>query len=461
MSSISRIDKLFADRDNMFPAVAHTRRQGFSVEVLCGDDVANSYTLQLAAITAASIASRCFPGAVAVRLSDALLKTPCLVWPSMNLTLEQAFSVTVGRHALAVGNPGAARSLIFGQSQSNKNAMRVTFDGWIVRVGPATQVERLNEREYCPLVACLAAALVISEVFLSFADISIEAGRRPVTMSLWTPGRLAEDAIGVPIENLPQSLWALGLGHLGNAYLWALAGLPYTDPKAVKVFLNDFDKVEAENVETGLLFSHDDVDTLKTRVCSDWLAKRGFESRLVERHFDGNFRRREDEPGLALCGFDSNPVRRDLSTANFARVVESGLGGTSNNFDTVSLHTLPNPRHPDELWPDLSSEDLARGQYERKRMARENAAYLALDHDECGRIGLTGKSVAVPFVGTAAASFVLAEALRLLHGGPAYSDIKFKLSVPDCISTIGGDHYKPSAFAGLDYTAVAKAWSGK
>lgn len=461
MNSISRIDKLFADRDNIVPEIANSRRRSFSIDIRCGDDVANSYTLQLAAITAANIASRCFPGAIAVHLSDTLRKAPCLVWPSMKLTLEQAFIVTVGAQALAMDKKGAARALIFGEVQPDKDAMRVTFDGWIAKVGPVSQVERLLEREYCPLVAILSAALATSEIFLSFADISIEAGRRPVTMSLWTPGDLAEGAIGIPIECLPLSLWALGLGHLGNAYLWALAGLPYADPKATKVFLNDFDKVEAENVETGLLFRHDDVEALKTRVCSDWIMERGFDTRLVERHFDSNFRRREDEPGLALCGFDSNLVRRSLATANFERVVESGLGGTSNNFDTVSLHTLPNPRQPDELWPELSLEDLARRRHEREKMARENAAYLSLRHDECGRVGLAGKSVAVPFVGAAAASFVLAEALRLLHGGPAYADIKFKLSVPDRISTIGGDHYRPSAFAGLDYTAVQEAWSGK
>ena len=30
---------------------------------------------------------------------------------------------------------------------------------------------------------------------------------------------------------------------------------------------------------------------------------------------------------------------------------------TASNFDTVSFHALPNPRLPDELWPDLSEEE--------------------------------------------------------------------------------------------------------
>src|SRR6266568_7989360 len=92
-------------------------------------------------------------------------------------------------------------------------------------------------------------------------------------------------------------------------------------------------------------------------------------------------------------GFDSNPARRDLATANFLRVMESGLGGTKDNFDTISFHTLPNPRSPAELWPDLSQDEQARQQEHFDRVARENPAYAELGGDVCGRAALTGKSV--------------------------------------------------------------------
>lgn len=84
----------------------------------------------------------------------------------------------------------------------------------------------------------------------------------------------------------------------------------------------------------------------------------GGDDKLLERRsVHGTFRRREEEPALALCGFDSNPARRDLASAQFRRVVESGLGGTAANVDTVSLHALPNPRLPAELRPDPSEEE--------------------------------------------------------------------------------------------------------
>jgi len=107
--------------------------------------------------------------------------------------------------------------------------------------------------------------------------------------------------------------------------------------------------------------------------------------------------------------------------------MESGLGGTKDNFDTISLHTLPNPRPAAELWPDLTPDQEARQHEDRERLARENPAYRPLANDECGRTELAGKSVAVPFVGATAATLVLSESIRLLHGGPAYSDIRLSL----------------------------------
>jgi len=312
---------------------------------------------------------------------------------------------------------------------------------------------RLPERAYCSLSGVLAGSLAISELFLSFAEVSIEASRRNVALSLWRPDLDVRDpaALGIQVEFLPRDLWMLGLGHLGNAYLWSLATLPYWEPGEVEVFLNDFDRVEPENTETGVIFSSDDVRKYKTRVCSEWLEHRGFQTRIVERPFDGNFRRRDDEPGLALCGFDSNPARRNLEGAGFLRVVESGLGGTQNNFDTISMHTVPNPRQAAELWPDLPAEEKAKQAERQERIARENPAYARLNGDPCGRFDLAGKSIAVPFVGGVAASLVMAEAVRLFHVGPSYTDVKLGLAAVGERTCQIARNYGAPDFAGLRY----------
>jgi len=77
----SRISKLLVDRDETSIQHALAQRQQFAVTLCCGEDVAKSYVLQLAVLTAANIANRCFPGAVRLALPSDLAEAPLLVCP--------------------------------------------------------------------------------------------------------------------------------------------------------------------------------------------------------------------------------------------------------------------------------------------------------------------------------------------------------------------------------------------
>ena len=447
--NLSRISKLFADRDSLPTLEGLKKRQQFGVTLICGADVATSYMLQLCVLTAAKIATRCFPDAVRVVLparDDGAVMLLCPKLrdrPRFRAVLSQ---IVGGRNVIADRDDlPHCNTLLFGDAPETAGALRVTFDGWVAMTGPASQVARLQERPYCSLAPVLAGALGVSELFLSFADISIQARRRIVGLSLWRPDLEPADfeAIGPVVRWLPASLWVLGLGHLGNAYLWALGTLPYAKPGRARFFLNDFDSVEGENVETGLIFTDADIDRIKGRTCASWLEKRGFQTRLLERRFDKQFRCQHDEPRLALCGFDSNPPRRELDAAGFARVIESGLGGTANNFDTMSLHALPNPRCVHALWPDLSEEEEKKREAHQENVAQENKAYARSGLDACGRFEFAGKSVAVPFVGAIAGCLVVAEALRLFHDGPRYTDIKLRLGTFETYCIPPNRRYSP------------------
>ena len=356
-----------------------------------------------------------------------------MLWPSLCLTFGRALSRIAGKRRLSCrsldGDGGHA--LVFGDGSTRDGALRVTFDGWIAATGPVDTVDRLPERDDCVLAGILAASFAVSEIFMSVMGVNVEATRRPISLSLWRPGANVGDpeTRGVPIEFLPKELWVLGLGHLGNAYLWALAALQYRDPGEVEIVLNDFDRVGFENVETGLLFTKAAHGHFKTRVCSSWLEQRGFQTKIVERRFDEHFRCGIDEPRLALCGFDNNVARRCLESAEFHRVIESGLGGKVNNFNTLAVHTFPQSRCAQKLWPDPSPKEEVADRKHRIHAAH-SVAYATTEDDECGRIRLAGQSIAVPFVGTAAASFVLAEVIRLFHQGPAYSVVKLRMAVP-------------------------------
>ncbi len=78
-----------------------------------------------------------------------------------------------------------------------------------------SSVERLPEREYFATSGVLAASLAMSELFASFAGISLQATRRVVALSLWRPELDVgvPDALGIPVEYLPRNAWVLGAGH--------------------------------------------------------------------------------------------------------------------------------------------------------------------------------------------------------------------------------------------------------
>lgn len=450
---LSRISKLFIDQGLLDQSAALARRQLHRVTLRCGADVAGSYTLQLAALTAGAVASRCFPGAVHAALDEKTATAPLLVWPQLGLTFGRALEDISGVKG-ECRSPSDNRILVFGDATAPADALRITFDGWSAFVGRVGEMQRTPEREYFPAVGVLAGALGVSELFFAFAEISVEACRRTVGLSLWRPELPANtpEALGVRVAYLPRRMWLLGLGHLGNAYLWTLASLPYKDPREVEFFLMDFDKVEDENVETGVMFRSGDLGEYKTRICSAWARRLDFQTRIIERRLDSDFRRHHGEPSLAFSGFDSNPARRLLGLGGFSRVVDSGLGGSRNNFDVVGFHTLPNPREPEELWPDPDGTQKSRLLEAQAYQAETNPRYVEMTDDRCGRFDLAGKAVAVPFVGAFAASIATAETVKMLHeNAPKYLDIKLRMSNLDRRFARRDGNYSAVDLAGLDF----------
>ena len=122
------------------------------------------------------------------------------------------------------------------------------------------------------------------EVFQHLSGFSALAARRPAGVALWTPGVPWQRAESGPdLDVLPQSLWLVGLGHLGQAYLWTLSCLPYADPSAVSLTLQDDDRATDANRSTSPLTFQTDIGRRKTRIAADWMEPCGMETRLIER----------------------------------------------------------------------------------------------------------------------------------------------------------------------------------
>jgi len=62
---------------------------------------------------------------------------------------------------------------------------------------------------------------------------------------------------------LPGALWMIGMGNLGQAYLWALGSLPYADPGSVSLVLQDYDRITEENWATSVLVKEETYGALK------------------------------------------------------------------------------------------------------------------------------------------------------------------------------------------------------
>jgi len=443
---LSRIDKLLLDRDTADPAESCRRRTDRGLGIAVGDDVRRSFDLQLALLTAVNLSVRTFGGACTVFTSGDLAGSRNLVPVALGVTLRDAIQELGGKVETVAGVQGDRPYLLLGNADPIGRALRVTFDGWRLAVGPAADLARLPERSYCPLTSTAAAAIGVEEIFAEFAGISIAATRRVVILSLWRPDVSPGDPAGVgePLAEIPNQLAVFGLGHLGQAYLWAYVALRHSDPAKATIAICDDDLLELPNLETGAIATRDRVGRLKTRMAMYWLEARQIQTRLMERRIDRNFRRVDEDPVIALSGFDDNHARRWLAEAGFTTVFDSGLGGEASNFDTISFRTWPNTRTAAELWPIESEEEIAARDARRKKIIQQGG-YDTLEEDECGRLLLAGKSVAVPFVGAFAACIVLAELLKVINGGPTYEEIKLRLCATGVSQLMAGSSVERAA----------------
>jgi hypothetical protein len=239
------------------------------------------------------------------------------------------------------------------------------------------------------------------------------AARRRVGMNLWRPGeRDWEVSAPGPTDVVaPSRLWLIGLGHLGQAYLWALGLLPYARPEDVELTLQDFDSLAPSNDSTSPLTNYALISQRKTRAMAAWAELRGFRTRMIERRFAGDITLQPDDPRVALCGVDSAAARATLEGAGFDLVVEAGLGAGPIEYLAMRLHSFPGSRTAREIWRD-EGEAAATS-------TRHAPAYKRLSEDgldECGLVTLASRTVGAPFVGTVAAGLAIAEVLRRLNG---------------------------------------------
>lgn len=249
------------------------------------------------------------------------------------------------------------------------------------------------------------------------------AGRRAVGLSLWRPERcdtwLNGEEKGPTLNYLPAKLWIIGLGHLGQSFLWTLGFLPYARPEDISLVLQDFDILSDANDSTSPLTFAPVRKERKTRAIAKWCEDRGFQTAIVERLFTSDFKVGSDEPIIGICGVDNAIARSALEDVGFSRIIEAGLGKGDQEYLAFQVHTFPGMNNAKERW-GKAAEDLP-----IKRDVLK-PAYKALSKtglDECGIASLAGRSVGACFVGMVTSTIMVAELLRMVHGAHAYAII--------------------------------------
>jgi len=400
--------------------------EGYRLQIHVGNDVATSPTLQAALLTAVNTGRRCFLGGVTVvGNTDMDLLIP---WRRCR-TLREAIIDLQGETSEVFDDKSP--QVFIGDTDSrisnNEFAVQATFDGWRGGVVPMEDNIRLSERQEFTPAGVLAGSLAVSEAFQFVRGRNALAGHRAVGLSLWQPDSevswLDDEETGPALEILPSRLWLIGLGHLGQAYLWTLGFLPYSNPGDVSLVLHDFDTLVAANDSTSPLTNKKIVGRKKTRAMADWCEERGFRTSINERTFAPNFKIDGDEPRIALCGVDNENARAALEDVGFGKIIEAGLGRGTDEYLAFQLHTFPAGKTARQIW---GNGTMASSQ----SPALEKPAYQALAAeglDKCGLTLLANRSVGASFVGAFTSSLVVAELLRTIIGERNHEVIDGKL----------------------------------
>ena len=377
---------------------------------------------QAALLTTVALGRRVFLGGVTV---TGPLEAPLMLAIPFGRTLGdavEALGVTLGDVV------GETPTIVIGGGERERRAgfcVRTAAVGWRGGILPIHSDLKPGGEGAMPLSGMLAAGLAVNEAFLFVNGGMPAAGRRALGLSLWRPGPEADwlqpDESEPPLTYLPSRLWLIGLGHLGQAYLWGLGLLPYQDPADVALVLQDIDVIAESTESTSILTDAAMIGRKKTRAMAAWAERRGFATSLQERMFAADFTRQAEEPAVALCGLDNGAGRQALDQVGFDFVVEAGLGRGHRDFRAMRLHVLPGRRAAADIWKQTREGE----------KVEDRPAYAKLMEDgvldRCGMTLLAGKAVGAPFVGSIAATLALSEVLRLLHGGAVYQLIDIDL----------------------------------
>lgn len=411
------------------PNQAREILESLVLQVAVGAEIETDLAAQAALLTIINSGHRAFLGGVHVLIEhDVPLQVPWAAELSASEAVHRFGGRVVEqlhpeRPTLAVARPSAV---------IGRPVLYLTHSAWVA--GVVESADGMLDGHGTAPAGIAAGALGVAEVFQQGLGDPVP-GRRDAGVSLWRPDLnwRHPDAVGPALEYLPSRLWLLGLGHLGQAYAWVIGMLPYAAPAEVRLGLVDYDRVVEGNTATQLLVTETDVEQYKTRVVAAALEGLGFDTAIVERAFDSNFYPdvASDEPTIAVVGFDKRDPRLLLGGDRFSWVVDGGLGAGPVEYLDIVVNTFPATEDPSIAFPPprRRAVGVLPDAYEDE-IARQVGEGAESDAVRCGMLEIAGVNIGAAFVGAFAATLVITDILRLLHGGPNFSVVSIDLRHP-------------------------------
>ena len=424
-SSLHRAVKILLQREQVRTVEeGYELLRTFAVGVrISEEDCANAVS-QTALATFVNVAHRVFLGGVFVELPsrDFPCISPLFVLPTLGPALEEL-------GAVISEIPASAPTLLIGDlSPSKRPEVKAYFSGWSGGIAPSGE-ESETDSKALSLTGVLSASLAASEMFRFYSGETSRFGQGRVGISLLDPATPWDDPVACKSVFAPDALWLLGLGHLGQAYAWSLASIPFADQKPLLV-LQDTGLIEDANLSTSVLTFDGDLGRLKTRTVAGWLEARGFHTRITERLFTGDSSPQVGEPRILLGGVDNLEARQALEDPGFDLVVDAGLSPLGKSYDWLTIKTFTGTGRARTVFSEPT-----RG---TEVSALEIEAYRALGLDECGVNELAGVAVGVPFVGLVASTLVLSEVIRALHGKALTTSMAGRVHVLNEVERVTG-----------------------
>ena len=397
---IARLSKILVDNENISFDEAQARLRALTLEIAVGPE-ATSPAAHAAILTAVSVASRTFVGGV--RVTGAV--DGCL---NSALPLRaESLAEAAGLVGASDFDSAASRKILVGMNGISKAAWSVSpwWNGW--RAGTTKSGDARWDAGDNPLPGIAAGALAVGVAFEAERKRSVEFQGE---VDLWPIGA-GQNAPRFEDVFLPGALWLVGLGNLGQAFLWTLSALPFGDPGDVSLVLQDRDMVIDENWATSVLVKDETYGSLKTKVAEDWASAKCFDTRRIDRRLSPRDRLEDDDPRLALSGVDKVEARRHMAEVGFDCIVDAGLGRSPSDFDRYRVTVFDPARPIDKHF--AGQEDVPVGQDPPK-----GDAYRRLEAEigPCGAAEIGGASVAAPYVSALAAAIAICRVIAVTSG---------------------------------------------